>query len=188
LVVLPETSVAVQVTTFVPIGKLEPEGGLQMTGTGASQLSNADKTVKETTASHLPAAVCVMMLAGQTICGGWVSVTVTWNVHELVFPAASVATQFTAVVPVVNVEPDGGVQTTAAPGQLSETSTLKFTTAEQRPGAASTWISDGHAICGGSVSRTITLKAQLVLLPARSVAVQITVLVPFGNTEPGGVE
>ena len=36
------------------------------------------------------------------------------------------------------------------------------------------------------MSRTVTVKLQLELLPEASVAVQVTVVEPFGNTEPDG--
>src|SRR5438445_6762343 len=39
---------------------------------------------------------------------------------------------------------------------------------------------------GGSVSLTVTLNAQVLVLPAASVAVQITVVVPTGNNVPLG--
>jgi hypothetical protein len=41
------------------------------------------------------------------------------NVHAAVFPLVSVAVQVTVVVPSLNVEPDGGTQTTDAIAQLS---------------------------------------------------------------------
>ena len=61
------------------------------------------------------------MLAGHTIVGAWLSVTVTLKPHVPVLPEASVALQETAVVPFGNVEPDGGLQLTGpTPGQLSD--------------------------------------------------------------------
>ena len=41
----------------------------------------------------------------------------------------------------------------------------------------------GQLIVGDVVSITVTEKAQFAVLPAPSVAVQVTVVVPFGNTE-----
>ena len=50
-------------------------------------------------------------------------------------------------------------------------------------------MSDGHIIVGGSLSLTMTLKLQLLVFPAASMAVHKTVLVPFGKSEPdGGVQ
>ena len=59
------------------------------------------------------------MFAGHVIDGGCVSLTVTENVHVAVFIDASVEVHVTVVVPTGKVEPDAGVHTTAAPGQLS---------------------------------------------------------------------
>ena len=70
------------------------------------------------------------MLAGHAIFGGSSSLTVTVNEQLSLFPAASVATDLTVVVPLGNVEPDAGVETTVTPGQLSLAVTVKFTTAE----------------------------------------------------------
>src|SRR2546421_12198564 len=43
-------------------------------------------------------------------------------------------------------------------------------------------------IAGGVVSLTVTLNDAVALLPAPSVAVQMTVVVPNGKVEPGGGE
>ena len=44
----------------------------------------------------------------------------------------------------------------------------------------------GQAITGFSVSLTVTVNVQLAVLPAASVAVLVTVVVPFGKVEPEG--
>jgi hypothetical protein len=49
-----------------------------------------------------------------------VSKVVTVNEQLLVLPEASVAVQVTVVTPVGKQEPEGGVQTTVTPGQLSD--------------------------------------------------------------------
>ncbi len=60
------------------------------------------------------------MFAGQApIEGACVSFTVTVNEQAAVLPDPSVAVHVTVVVPLVNVEPEAGVHTTLAPGQLS---------------------------------------------------------------------
>ena len=45
---------------------------------------------------------------------------------------------------------------------------------------------EGQAILGGCVSTTVTVKEQLAVLPEASVAVAVTVVVPFGKVEPDG--
>lgn len=47
----------------------------------------------------------------------------------------------------------------------------------------------GQVIVGACVSLTVTVKEQLAGLPAASLTVQLTVVVPFGKVEPdGGVQ
>ena len=105
--VLPDASVAVQVTVVVPTGKQDPDGGLQRTVT-PGQLSLA--VVVKVTATHgsLTVAVLAVMLAGQVIVGGWVSLTLT--VKAQLGPA--VVVQVTVVVPTGKNEPDAGEQVT----------------------------------------------------------------------------
>ena len=45
-------------------------------------------------------------------------------------------------------------------------------------------MSAGHVATGDSVSLTVTLNEQVSALPEASVAIQVTVVVPTGNTEP----
>ena len=105
--VLPEVSVAVQVTVVVPTGNVKPEAGLQTTVT-PGQLSDA-MTVKLTiwllVGGQLAAAV-VVILAGHVMVGGCVSLTVTVNVQL----GPAVVVQVTVVVPFGKNEPDAGEQ------------------------------------------------------------------------------
>ena len=41
-------------------------------------------------------------------------------------------------------------------------------------------------ICGSSVSVTVTVKVQMLVLPAASVAMLVTVVTPFGKVAPEG--
>ena len=107
--------------------------------------------------------------------------TSTLNVQVAVFPAASVATAVTVVLPGGNAEPDGGVVATVTPGQLSEAiGTGKLTTTELAPGDAKTVTFAGHVIAGGWVSTTVTVK--LHVGPADEL--HVTVVVPTGKNEP----
>src|ERR1044072_8312762 len=76
--VLPEASVAVQVTVVTPTGKQLPEGGLQTTTT-PGQLSLAVVVNLTTPKASVIAAGAAVTLAGQVIEGGCVSFTVTVN-------------------------------------------------------------------------------------------------------------
>src|SRR2546423_5710460 len=55
--------------------------------------------------------------------------TETVKLHVAVFPELSVAVQVTVVVPTGNAAPEGGLQTTVTPGQLSVAVAEKLTTA-----------------------------------------------------------
>jgi len=68
---------------------------------------------------HTPGSVDWTTGAGQITAGGVVSLTVTVNEQEAVFPDPSVAVQVTVVTPLANVDPDAGAHSTVAPGQLS---------------------------------------------------------------------
>jgi hypothetical protein len=79
--VLPEASVAVQVTVVQPMAKVEPEGGTHMVVT-PGQLSEAVGGGKQTTVPVPPAVgVTATTLDGQVIVGGWVSLTLTVKVQ-----------------------------------------------------------------------------------------------------------
>ena len=81
--VLPLASVAVQVTVVVPMGKGDPDGGLQEVVT-PGQLSLAvgggNETGVAAEGGQVGAATAVTF-AGQVIEGGWVSFTRTVNVQ-----------------------------------------------------------------------------------------------------------
>src|SRR2546426_4565976 len=102
--VLPLASVAVQVTVVLPLAKVEPLAGLQLT-VWPGQLSAPAGVVKVTTALHIPGSVDWVMLAGQTIVGDCVSLTVTVKLHVPVLPEVSVAVQLTVVVPTGKLVP-----------------------------------------------------------------------------------
>ena len=59
------------------------------------------------------------MFVEQMTLGRSVSLMVTVKTQPLVFPEVSVARQCTRLLPLLNVEPLGGVQTSVTPGQLS---------------------------------------------------------------------
>ena len=69
--VLPRVSDAEQLTVVVPMGKVLPEGGTQITGRGPSTMSVAD-AVNVATAPEGPVASRVMF-AGRVNVGGVVS-------------------------------------------------------------------------------------------------------------------
>src|SRR2546426_2654465 len=87
-------------------------------------------------AEHSPRSLSVLMFPGQVRTGRSVSWTVTVNEHIDVSPPASVAVHVTSVAPFWKVEPDGGLQTSRTPGQLSVAIFVSSaTTAEHLPGS-----------------------------------------------------
>jgi hypothetical protein len=123
--VLPLASVAVQVTGVTPLVNTEPLAGTQPNPT-PGQLSLVTG-VNATTCVHAPGAVLVTMSLGQVMIGGWVSFTTTEKLHVALFPATSVAVQFTVFVPRAKTLPLVGLQLTLTPGQLSVAVAVKLT-------------------------------------------------------------
>jgi hypothetical protein len=108
LPVLPDESVALQMTVVVPSTNVLPEAGEQLGEMLPSMLSVAD-AVKPTAAPPGPVASAVIG-AGTVTLGGVVSWTVTVNVAVPVSPIESVALQVTVVEPIGKMLPDGGEQ------------------------------------------------------------------------------
>jgi hypothetical protein len=126
------------------------------------------------------------MFDGQVIDGAWLSTTITVNEQEDMLLEASLAVQVTVVVPTGKLEPDAGLQLgVPTPGQLSvAVGALYVTTAEHWPIGALVLTLAGQVIDGACVSLTVTVNEQLAELPAASITLQLTVVVPFGNVEP----
>ena len=104
-----------------------------------------------------------------------------------VFPAASVAVYVTIVVPRLKMVPGllVGVNVNMPP-QLSETVGAVQLTVAWQDAFALTVMFEGHPVITGPVlSCTITLKEQIDVFPAASVAVYVTGVVPRLKTVPG---
>jgi hypothetical protein len=109
----------------------------------------------------------------------------------LVLPAVSAAVHVTVVVPTGKNDPDARAHETLATAQLSVAVAFAYVTTlpiVQEPDAASALavvvMFAGHAIAGGCVSSTRTVKEHAVWLPPASRAVQVTVVVPTGKNDP----
>jgi hypothetical protein len=107
---MPSLFVAVHVTVVVATANVDPDAGTHDTGSVPSLKSLAVGSVNVTTAPELLVAA-VVISAGTPAIVGAVSITVTMNDPDAVPPSASVATQFTVVVPNANVDADAGVHT-----------------------------------------------------------------------------
>src|SRR5260221_3334607 len=118
------------------------------------------------------------MFPGQETTGLSVSLTTMLKLHPAVLPVASVAVQVTVFVPVAKLEPLGGTQTSATPGQLSVAVAAKFTIALHWPGAVLVVMLPGQDMNGLSTSLTTLLKLQLAGVPQASGSLEFTRIVP----------
>jgi hypothetical protein len=179
---LPAASVALHVTVFDPTANVEPDEGTQTLVT-PGQLSEPVGSGNVTVVSVPVAQTCTLL--GQVIVGVSMSRMITWNVQLLLLPAPSVAVQVTLLVPLLNVEPEGGTQLVVATEQLSVALALYVTLLRaQRPTSVFSVRLVGQVTVGGSVSLMVTVNEQVfVLLPA-STAVHVTRLVPTLKVEP----
>src|SRR2546428_486065 len=131
-----------------------------------------------------PVASAIRLSAGTLIAGGVVSRTVTVKLALPVLAWASVAEQFTVVVPSAKVEPEAGLQLgVSGPSTMSAAEALNVTAAPAEL-VASVVMFAGTVTAGGVVSRTVTLKEALPVLRWASVALQTTVVVAIAKVEP----
>jgi hypothetical protein len=165
----------------VPTGKLEPEGRF---GVRLTQLATVG-AVHVTTLEHSVASNDTLMFVGQFVMTGAVlSVTTTLNEHVAVLFAASVAVYVTVVVPKGKVAPGSmGLEIAA---QEFTVGVVHVTTFEHSVAVSETLMFAGQPeITGGVLSETTTLKEQVEVLFAASLAVYVTVVVPSGKVAPG---
>src|SRR5206468_7029478 len=120
----------------------------------SAQLSVA-VTVNVTLLEQTPGAAFTVRLAGQVICGGCVSITVTVKVQVELLPLLSRAVLVTTVMPMGKVKPLGGLLVRLVSAQLSVAVTLKVRLLTHTPGAAFTVTLPGQLIVGGCVSFTV---------------------------------
>jgi hypothetical protein len=103
---------------------------------------------------------------------------------------SSVAVQVTVVVPTGNTLPDAGEQVTVTlASALSVAIGRGYEATAPLAEQAVMLRLPGQVMAGGVTSRaTVTVNVQVVRLVQSSVAVQVTVVVPGGNSEPEGGE
>jgi hypothetical protein len=119
-----------------------------------------------------PDPVVALTIPLEFIIGGTLSTTVTSNEQVADSPDAVVAVYVTVVVPRVKTDPEFLFVVRVAPPQLSETvGAFQLTRASQFAFALAV-IFVGHPdIVGAMLSTTVTLKEQVAIFPAASVAV-----------------
>jgi hypothetical protein len=106
------------------------------------------------------------------------------NVQRLLLPLLSKAVFVTVDVPTMKAEPLAGVLVILVTEQLSVAVTLNVTLLAHEPAAALTVMLAGQLMAGNCVSRTVTVKVQVLLLPLLSRATFVTVVVPTGKAAP----
>jgi hypothetical protein len=179
----PPLSLAVQVTLVVPSANWAPEGGVHETINGPSTVSDAVGAGAYVTFAPVGPVASTVCVSGTVIVGA-ASVTVTVNVPDVLFPAASRAVHVTVVRPILNVEPDAGEHVTGrAPSTESVADAWNETTA---PAAlvATAVAFEGSASTGAAVSRTVTENVPEAGFPCVSEAEHVTVVRPTGNVVP----
>jgi hypothetical protein len=177
VVVLPLLSVTVHVTVVAP--KAKTLGALLVT-LAIVQLSVAVGKPSATLNAAQELFAVTTTFAGAVTTGACVSVTVTVCVAVVVLPALSVTVQTTVVVPSGNVA--GALLVTLATPQLSAVVGVPKTTVVAKQLAfAEAETFDGAVIVGLVLSITVTTCVAVAVLPAPSVTVQTTVVVPSGN-------
>jgi hypothetical protein len=102
---------------FVPTGKTEPDGGVQVT-VAPQVVPLVAGAAYVTTASHRFGVLILVTVPGQTIVQP-VELTVTVKAHVALFSDPSSAVHETVVVPTKKTDPDAGEQLVVTPEQLS---------------------------------------------------------------------
>ena len=126
--------------------------------------------------------VCSALASSGTVrSGGVVSTTVTVVVPVAWLPESSVAVQVTVVLPRGNVAGASFVISTSA-SQMSVALAWPMLTAVPSRLVCSAVASSGTVRTGTVVSAIVTVCVSVAELPASSVAVHVTVVVPRGNT------
>src|SRR6185369_3381270 len=172
----PPTSVAVQVTIFVPSGKLA--GALLVTVT--AQLSVVMGTPSATLVALQPELAATTRFEGQVIVGGVRSRTTTNCWQVAVLPPLFFTVQITTFVP--TGKKAGALLVTLATAQTSPvTGTPRATLVATQPELAATRTFAGQVMVGVEGSWAISSCWQKLVFPLLSTTVQVTRLVPEGK-------
>jgi hypothetical protein len=126
------------------------------------------------------------MSPGAVRVGGVVSTTLTVKVSVEVLFDASRAVHETVVGPSTKVAPEGGEHDTVGAGSTASLALAEYETLAPPGPVASAVIGPGTTSAGGVVSTTVTVTMNVAVpvLPAPSVAEQVTVVGPGAKFEP----
>jgi hypothetical protein len=178
--------VAWKVLVVTPIGKAAPLIKPFVWVTVDPQLSMV-VTLYITTAAQELLFMPTAMFAGQAMVGAWVSVTLTVKLQKAELPEASVTWKVFVVIPTGNALLLGWPAVwVTVDAQLSLPVTVYITTALQRFGSLFTAMFAGQTMVGIWLSVTVTVKPQVAVLPAASVALNTLVVMPTGKVLPLG--
>jgi hypothetical protein len=139
-----------------------------------------------TKAVQLAPAETVWSAAQAVMLGAVASTTVTVAVQVVVLPDESVAVSVTTVAPRLAVLPAAGdcVTTTGQASVVVTEPVRSGTKAVQLAPAFRVWFEAQAVMAGAVVSTTVTVAVQVVVLPAASEAVRVTVLAPSTAAAP----
>ena len=179
VVVLPDASVTVAVTSVSPKGKTVVVGSCDHVTDGfASQMS----LTVAVNGTLVPAAVaCSTVMSANVIAGAVVSVMVTANVLSALLPEASVAVTVTTVLPNGKTVVAGSCDHVTF-GLLSQISSTVADKGMSVPAAlACSRVMSDAVIVGAVVSTTVMMTSSVALAPAPSLTVSVTVWLPSWN-------
>src|SRR5690606_12882841 len=146
----------------------------------APKLPLAGALPRSTRVAVQPLLACASMSGGQAFTGGSWSATVTVCKQDEVLHWASVAVQVTVVVPRGKMA--GASCSRETRSQLSSAAgTPRSTPVAPHAALAATSRGGGQSSVGGDRSNTVICWVQLLVFPARSRAVHVTVVDPKGT-------
>ena len=171
VVTFPFASVAVHITSVVPIGKAS--GALFLISTGNISVASAFPM----STGVLIAVASVVISSGLISNGLVVSTMFTFCIAVVTFPFASVAVHSTSVVPIGKTS---GALFLISTGNMSVAVASPISTGVSTA-VASVVISSGFISNGFVVSSIVTFCTAVVSFPFASVAVHFTSVVPIGK-------
>ena len=186
--IFPDESVAVIVmVSGTPTGIKVPLA-TSATVVDTSQLSVDTGKVISRNAPQYDGSLSTVKSVGHTAVGAILSSTVMEDVQVFVLPELSVTVKVTVFA--VDKFVQSNVEGLTAKLAIPQLSVLPLFTSlaviDPSPLASNCSVKSWHDAIGSSVSFTVTVKVQLAVLPAASVAETVTVVEPIEKDDPDG--
>ena len=178
----PNAFVAVHSTVDVPSENVEGEAGMQTVVTVTPGESVA-LAVYVVVADGMFPVVCSTRFPGQAMTGGGLPLSTTLKEHDDCSPALSKAVHVTVLDPDVNDDPLAGVHDEFWIPEASDTLSDQLTTMGLESNGLML-MPRGHVMAGGVESKITTANGHDLWLPALSMAVHVTFVVPREKREP----